>query len=772
MTFHKFAHATLLFALVFSLAAQDEPLPGTRPLEMQGDLSAQMVAGIDRDLTRRTKAASEERNKFWRRDFSSEESYQKSIETNRASFSRMLGADEPRLQFSALRFVSSTAHPSVVAETDRYTIHAIAWPVFSGVDGEGLWLRPKQPNGAWIVALPDANQTPEMLCGLEMGTARDAQFARRLAEAGCEVFVPALISRSDTFSGTAEINRFTNQPHREWIYRQAYQLGGHIIGYEIQKVLGLVDWLASRGESKIAVAGWGEGGLIGFYSAALDRRISAALVSGYFGPRETLWREPIYRNVFGLLREFGDAEIATLIAPRALIVEYSEAPAIAGPPTPRQGRNGAAPGQIWTPDRAEVEEEFNRAIELLPAPFQSKFSFVFGPEGAPLLPGSDRALRELGEALKVTMALRRDTPPPVDARPGFDALAREQRQLQQLVDHVQASLIRSERLRDARFWNKIGKVSPEEWDRQQASFQNEFWTEILGKLPPPIAQSNPRSRQSFDTPTWRGYDVVLDVYEDVYAWGVLLLPKDLKPGEKRPVVVCQHGLEGVPRDTIDGPENDGYRAYKSFAAQLAERGFIVFAPHNPYRGRDLFRVLQRKANPLGVSLFSVILSQHEQILNWLETLPFVDKERIGFYGLSYGGKTAMRVPALLERYALSICSADFNEWIKKNATVHSPYSYLFTGEYEMPEFNLGRTYNYAEMAALIAPRPFMVERGHDDGVAPDEWVAYEFAKVKRFYDRLGIGDRTELEVFDGPHTINGAGTFDFLHRHLKWPAPK
>ena len=49
----------------------------------------------------------------------------------------------------------------------------------------------------------------------------------------------------------------------------------------------------------------------------------------------------------------------------------------------------------------------------------------------------------------------------------------------------------------------------------------------------------------------------------------------------------------------------------------------------------------------------------------------------------------MRVPALLDRYCLSICSGDFNEWIWKNVSVDSPYSYMFTGEYEMYEFNLG-----------------------------------------------------------------------------------
>ena len=30
-------------------------------------------------------------------------------------------------------------------------------------------------------------------------------------------------------------------------------------------------------------------------------------------------------------------------------------------------------------------------------------------------------------------------------------------------------------------------------------------------------------------------------------------------------------------------------------------------------------------------------------------------------------------------------------------------------------------------------------------------------------------NKFELEFFDGPHTINGQGTFRFLHRHLNWP---
>jgi hypothetical protein len=40
-------------------------------------------------------------------------------------------------------------------------------------------------------------------------------------------------------------------------------------------------------------------------------------VSGYFGPHEQRGVEPIYRNLFRYARDFGDAELAALIAPTA-----------------------------------------------------------------------------------------------------------------------------------------------------------------------------------------------------------------------------------------------------------------------------------------------------------------------------------------------------------------------------------------------------------------------------------------------------------------------
>src|SRR5262249_25661928 len=158
-------------------------------------------------------------------------------------------------------------------------------------------------------------------------------------------------------------------------------------------------------------------------------------------------------------------------------------------------------------------------------------------------------------------------------------------------------------------------------------------------LPDPPIPFNPRSRLIYDEPAYRGYELVLDLYPpDVITYGILLIPKDLKPGERRPLVVCQHGLEGLAQEAAD-PRRETGRYMRAFAAQLAQRGFIAYAAQNPYVGNDEFRTLVRKAHPLKQSLYSFIVRQHERTLDFFaKRLAFVDPNRMAFYGISYGGK--------------------------------------------------------------------------------------------------------------------------------------
>lgn len=733
-------------------------LPGTSPLTTTGDIASELVAAVDAFLLGELNQSVERRARHWKRDTSSAEAYAASVEPNRKRLAHILGVRDPRVEFDAVELVATTAQPARVGGGAGFQVFAARWPAFGDVHAEGLLLAPTGRRVADVVAIPDADQTPEMIAGLVEGVPLESQFARRLAESGCRVLVPTLINRGVTH------RKLSN---REFLYRSAFELGRHLIGYEVAKVLAGVDGLSKDADKrKVGVIGWGEGGMLALCAAALDPRIDVACVSGYFGPREGVWEEPIYRNVFGLLEQFGDAELASLIAPRALIVEAAAGPQVVVPPG-----TGGAPGRLVTPRLEDVRREVERAGQLVQGLAQAApIKLVVSGDGSGPF-GTTEALQAMLDGLAPAAKVAAAAAPPKHLRETFDPEPRHRRQMHELDRHSQWLLAESPYVR-AEFLKKLDPSTPEKYQKTSNEYRQWFYDEVIGRFDYPLAAPNPRTRKVYDQPKWTGYEVVLDVFPGVFAYGFLLLPKDLDigSGQKRPVVVCQHGLEGRPTDTM---LND-HPAYHDFAANLAGRGFITFAPQNLYIFQDRFRTLQRKANPLKKTLFSVITPQHQQIVNWLASLPCVDRQRIAFYGLSYGGKTAMRVPALVTDYCLSICSADFNEWVWKNASTNprNPYSYVWTGEYEIFEFDLGSTFNYAEMAALIAPRPFMVERGHFDGVAPDEAVGYEFAKVRFLYAaRLKLPDRAEIEWFVGPHTIHGKGTFDFLHKHLNWPKP-
>jgi len=722
----------LLIALLLPLSVFAQSLPDTQLLAPNPNFSAAMVAGIDKMALRLIGQSKASR------------------QPTREKLKAALGMVDERLPVKALELVGDTTAPALLAETDQCRVFRVRWPVFDGVHGEGIYFKPKGKPHARLVLLPDADDAPEKLVD------------PRWLASGCEMVIPALVTRGTRFSFADGLRIRTNVPHREWIYRQSYLLGRHLIGYEVQKALAVVDWFKAQPEqAPVIVAGVGEGGMLALHAGALDERIDGVFSAGHFAPREGVWQEPLERNVFGLLRDFGDAEIASLIAPRPLVLQYARYPEHTVSMTGEKGqRTIAAPGRLTAPERTAFDAEVARAKTL-------------APQGRVLALGADgseesvvRHLLPAPAADGVMASLR--TKPAAPLLPVDDT--RGERTVRELGLFTQRLIVTCEAERQTRFWDKVPLKPLAAFEAHTAKERDRFWNEVIGRLPDPNLPMNAKSRLVRETEKVAIHEVTLDVWEDVFAWGWLCLPKDLKPGERRPVVVCQHGLEGLPEDTItDDQSSPAWGYYKAFALRLAEQGFITFAPHNPYRGKDAFRSLQRKLNPLGLTLYSVINGQHQRILEWLKAQPFTQPDKIAFYGLSYGGRSAVQIPAVLTDYCLSISSANFDEWVRYCVSTELPIpGYMHAGEYEIWDWNLARSFNYAEMTALIAPRPFMVERGHDDGSGTDEMVNYEYAKVRRLYAKLGLADRTTIEHFDGPHTIHGVGTFEFLKDKLGW----
>ena len=738
-----------------------ETLIGTGKLKaLPLDPAADMVAGIDRFLLRKIDQADSNRKKYWN-DL-------ESVEANRQFLLTRLGL-EPNRHPSDEEFIFE--HPPISRDGDQ-TVFRVRWPVLShpapqtsavaSLWGEGLWLGTHEHRPLAIL-IPDADAAPEQFVFGDRFPERK-RFVMQLATK-MNVLIVSTTSRRIHQHGGAKLTR------REYLHRSAFELGRTLTGYEVQMVQAAIDRFPTA--KAVTVCGFGEGAMVALMAGAVDPRIELTMVGNYFERRDSIWKQPLSRQVFGLLTRFSDAHIAALIAPRGFI-EFSDEQI-----NVELSGGGGAPATWSSPSREASSKEFARfqtLTKLLHPGYRSGYS-VTG--------GLDATWPAIASVLDIELPVRWELRSPswsIDEQAIQAASTRRaERQFDMIDAHNQAILAESDyersqfmnlghsRSHSNNESNQLDTSSASAYRESVERFRTHFREETIGwfdeELLPPNARSIPTHRGE----KWQGHGVTMDVFPDVFAYGELLLPSDIKPDEQRPVVVCQHGLEGRPEDTI----LDNHRAYHDFAAKLAEEGFIVFAPQNPYIGKDAFRTLQRKSYPIGKTLFSIIGAQHQQILNWLKSIQAVDPDRIAFYGLSYGGKSAMRLPALLPEYCLSICSADFNDWVWKNASSRARYSYVGTGEYEIFEFGLGKTFNYAEMAALIAPRPFMVERGHFDGVGPDDRVAKEFAKVRHLYQaRLKMTGQCEIEWFDGPHTINGQGTFDFLRRHLDWPREK
>ena len=768
-TYLWFLSVIFLFCTMSSVVQSQEvtnakSMSGTTPLEMTGDIASDLVAGVDRFLLKELEKSIQKRMDSWPKRIAGQGSepgqYEAATKVLREELRMRIGMVDSPVPCDALSIQSLASAnrelPSWLAKNEALSIYEIRWPIFEGVDATGLLVVPSGTARFHAVVMPDAGQTPEQLCGFDETSSR---VALDLAFQGGVVVIPNVVQRTrEARNGRAKL---TDQ---EFLYRSAFVLGRHIIGYQVQEIRSA--FLAMRktyGQLPSVVIGYGEGGGLAMYAAAVDTDIGAACVSGHFGPREQIWSEPIHRNVHGLLNRFGDAQLAALIAPRSLVID-----AVPFAKTEIPGEGGA-PSELVGPTVDQAEMEWKLAAKML-EPWGISHSIRFlkpndksRNRNATSLEAIQASLEAVGiQTLSIDVDTTSQHAMLWNGRPLSSAESRRHETLSKWNRFQQAILERSATERDS-YWNKLDTRTPEAFAESIKAYREYFRTETIGDWEWESMPMHPRTRLIHEQPKWLGYEVVLDVHEDVIAYGTLLLPRDSMPLKNRPCVVFQHGLEGRPSDTIVGD----HPAYHDVSRQLVEQGYVVFAPQNLYLFQDRFRSLQRKSNPLGKTLFSTIVAQHRQIVRWLSEREEVDAKRIAFYGLSYGGKSAMRIPALVPEYCLSICSADFNDWVWKNASTSSPYSYVWTNEYEIFEFGLGNHFNYAEMAALIAPRPFMVERGHFDAVAPDERVGLEFAKVHRLYAaKLGLPDRCQIEWFPGPHTINGKGTFEFLRKHL------
>ena len=272
-----------------------------------------------------------------------------------------------------------------------------------------------------------------------------------------------------------------------------------------------------------------------------------------------------------------------------------------------------------------------------------------------------------------------------------------------------------------------------------------------------------REERIRETDTHTASRVWIKAFGGVEVYGVLLTPK--KFTGKRPAVMCLHGMAGTPELVCGIVDKTDY--HNRFGLSAALRGYVVFAPvmMNSAQKRNW---LDRKAIMVGQRLQALEQFKMLRLADYLASRDDVDAGRIGVYGISWGGRTAMNAAALDRRIAACVISGHFMESTQK-MTKPSPHYTAYIETLENYAFFSREATEFADadICSLICPRPVHIEQGRADRVAYWQMAQEEFKTVQGYYQQLGIDDRATFEVFEGGHVVAGQEAFTFLAKWLK-----
>jgi dienelactone hydrolase len=272
----------------------------------------------------------------------------------------------------------------------------------------------------------------------------------------------------------------------------------------------------------------------------------------------------------------------------------------------------------------------------------------------------------------------------------------------------------------------------------------------------------PKEELVAELPTHNAWRVWFTAFENVRGYGILLVPKGKGPF---PALILVHGMGGTPEGLCGLTEQSDY--HNRFGLQAVQLGYAVLAPININSGKKR-GWLDRKGIMTGQRLQALEQVKLMRAVDYLSGRKDVDPNRIGSYGISWGGRSVMNLAALDRRVAACAISGHFNDLIPKMLTPSPHYTaYIETDENYAFFWKQAALFNEADVVSLICPRPVFIEQGRKDRVAYWEMSQRAFQPVKQIYEKLGIGDRAVYSIFERGHEVHAVEAFQFFDRWLK-----
>ncbi|MFQ6039919.1 MAG: alpha/beta hydrolase [Candidatus Poribacteria bacterium] len=312
-------------------------------------------------------------------------------------------------------------------------------------------------------------------------------------------------------------------------------------------------------------------------------------------------------------------------------------------------------------------------------------------------------------------------------------------------------------------------TSKEDWRQWREVFSQEL-IRNLGPRPDPVSLEV-EILESVPMPGYTREKIIFnsDSFSSVPAY--VLIPDGASSSNPRPAVLCAHG-HGVGKDGLVGVAEDTYQ--KQFPIELTRQGFVTIAPD--WRGfgertdrdewvrrpnRDGCNVAYLALGYFGYQLLHLDICDAQRCLDYLQSRPDVDGNRLGCMGCSFGGTMTTYVSALDQRIkaAVIVCYlSTLTDALNDRGRGNTCGSQFM--------FGLRRYGDISDVAGLIAPRPCMAQIASNDTCFIEDDALEAFRHLQQIYRAAGAEENLQLDNFEGVHEIDLETAVGFLKKHL------
>lgn len=292
-----------------------------------------------------------------------------------------------------------------------------------------------------------------------------------------------------------------------------------------------------------------------------------------------------------------------------------------------------------------------------------------------------------------------------------------------------------------------------EWERKRRWIRDRVLVSC-GLLPLP--EKTPLQAKVFDRVKREGYTiekVYFQTYPGFYLAGNLYRPLNTEKGKRHPGILVAHGHWANGR-MANQPEG----SISARAITFARQGYVAFT-YDMIGYNDTRQVDHRFANTpkhwlWGVSVMGIQTWNSIRAVDFLVSLPDVDKSRLAITGESGGGTQTMMLGAIEDRLAATAPCVMVSHTMQGGCLCENAP-------------NLRQDFFNVELAAVVAPKPQIIVGASGDWTTTT--LTMEGPSLAKIYQLYGKPEQEQHVLFNYGHNINQTSreaVYQFFGKHL------